>query len=82
MDFPERIEAGWFDGELVCRDYHVAEGRDHVMGLIKAPNLQPGAFYLQGVPGDTRDPQPQDPQARAKLVALSEKLTGVAFTPR
>jgi protein ImuB len=25
----ERIEAGWFDGELVCRDYHVAEGRDH-----------------------------------------------------
>lgn len=26
---PERIEAGWFDGAPVCRDYHVAEGRDH-----------------------------------------------------
>ncbi len=26
---PERIEAGWFDGEPVCRDYHVAEGIDH-----------------------------------------------------
>jgi protein ImuB len=24
----ERIEAGWFDGEPVCRDYHVAEGAD------------------------------------------------------
>ena len=60
----------------------VAEGRDHVMALIKAPGLKPGAFYLQGVPGDTRDPQPQDAQACAKLVALSEKLTGVVFTPR
>jgi NAD(P)-dependent dehydrogenase (short-subunit alcohol dehydrogenase family) len=57
----------------------VAEGRDHVMGLITAPSLTPGAFYVQGVPGDTRDPQPQDPQARAKLVALSEQLTGVAL---
>ena len=59
----------------------VAEGRDHVMGLIKAPGLQPGAFYLQGAPGATRDPQPQDPQARARLVALSEELTGVAALP-
>ncbi|MFM2186056.1 MAG: hypothetical protein RIR43_628 [Pseudomonadota bacterium] len=24
----ERIEAGWFDGEPVCRDYYVAEGPD------------------------------------------------------
>ena len=60
----------------------VAEGRDHVMRLIRAPGLVPGAFYLQGERGQTRDPQPQDPQARAKLVALSERLTGVAFTPR
>jgi len=59
----------------------IAEGRDHVMGLIKAPSLQPGAFYLQGAPGDTRDPQPQDANARAKLVALSEQLTGVAAKP-
>lgn len=60
----------------------VAEGRDHVMGLIKAPSLQPGVFYRDGVPTAPRDPQPQDPQARAKLVALSGQLTGVAFTPR
>lgn len=26
---PERIEAGWFDDAPVCRDYHVAAGRDH-----------------------------------------------------
>lgn len=60
----------------------VAEGRDHVMGLIKAPVLQPGTFYRDGVPTEPRDPQPSDPQARARLVALSEKLTGVPFTPR
>lgn len=59
----------------------VAEGRDHVMGLIKAPVLQPGTFYSDGVPTEPRDPQPRDPQARARLVALSGQLTGVAFTP-
>ncbi|TWG87947.1 protein ImuB [Cupriavidus gilardii J11] len=26
---PERIEAGWWDGQLVTRDYFVAEGGDH-----------------------------------------------------
>jgi protein ImuB len=26
---PERIEAGWWAGEVVTRDYYVAEGRDH-----------------------------------------------------
>jgi protein ImuB len=25
----ERIEAGWFDGELLTRDYFVAQGDDH-----------------------------------------------------
>jgi protein ImuB len=25
----ERIEAGWFDGQLVTRDYYVAQGEDH-----------------------------------------------------
>lgn len=55
----------------------VDEGRDHVMSLINAPNLQPGAFYLEGKPAATRDPQPQDPVARARLVKLSTELTGV-----
>ncbi len=30
----ERIETGWFDGALVCRDYHLAEGPDHRLRWI------------------------------------------------
>ena len=56
----------------------VAEGRDHVMGLVTAPALQAGAYYEQGQPATPRDPQATDPQARARLVALSAELTGVA----
>jgi NAD(P)-dependent dehydrogenase (short-subunit alcohol dehydrogenase family) len=59
----------------------VDEGRDHVMGLIRAPSLQPGRFYIQGLLAKTRDPQPKNPEARRKLVSLSEKLTGVALAP-
>lgn len=55
----------------------VAEGRDHVMGLITAPALQPGAFYVDGKPVPPMDPQAGDAQARARLVALSAELTGV-----
>lgn len=55
----------------------VAEGRDHVMGLVTAPTLEPGAFYIDGVPARPRDPQPSDAQARARLLELSEELTGV-----
>jgi NAD(P)-dependent dehydrogenase (short-subunit alcohol dehydrogenase family) len=56
----------------------VAEGRDHVMGLITAPTLQAGAFYVDGTPHPPRDPQPSDATARARLVTLSTELTGVA----
>lgn len=55
----------------------VAEGRDHVMSLILAPTLQPGAFYVNGKPTQPRDPQPADPAARARLIELSAELTGV-----
>jgi NAD(P)-dependent dehydrogenase (short-subunit alcohol dehydrogenase family) len=55
----------------------VAEGRDHVMGLITRPDLEPGAFYVEGKPRAPNDPQPGDADARARLVALSEELTGV-----
>lgn len=55
----------------------VAQGRDHVLGLIRAPTLQAGAFYIDGVPSSPRDSQPSDAGARAKLVKLSEELTGV-----
>ena len=55
----------------------VNEGRDHVMGLIKAPTLQPGAFYVSGQVTPPADPQALDPEARARLIALSAELTGV-----
>lgn len=55
----------------------VAEGRDHVMGLITRPDLEPGAFYVEGKPHAPTHPQPLDADARARLVALSEELTGV-----
>lgn len=55
----------------------VADGRDHVLGLIRSPTLQAGAFYMDGVPSSPRDSQPSDAGARAKLVKLSEELTGV-----
>jgi hypothetical protein len=56
----------------------VDEGRDHVMSLATAPTLQPGAYYVRGKVAEPANAQPKDAAARAKLVALSEKLTGVA----
>lgn len=57
----------------------VAEGRDHVMGLVRAPKLEAGAFYRQGKPVSPRGPQPSDAGARKRLVALSEALTGTGL---
>jgi NAD(P)-dependent dehydrogenase (short-subunit alcohol dehydrogenase family) len=57
----------------------IAEGRDHVMGLIHAPTLQAGAFYVEGKPASAMDPQPDDAEARKRLMAISEELTGVAL---
>lgn len=56
----------------------VEQGRDHVMSLITAPSLQAGAFYVDGQVSEPSDPQPYDAAARAKLMALSAQLTGVA----
>lgn len=46
----ERIESGWFDGEPVRRDYHVAEGEDHRLRWIyrehRADAL--GGWFLHG----------------------------------
>jgi NAD(P)-dependent dehydrogenase (short-subunit alcohol dehydrogenase family) len=56
----------------------VEEGRDHVMGLIKAPTLEPGAFYVSGRVRPPGHPQASDPQARQRLTELSARLTGVA----
>jgi len=54
----------------------VAEGRDTVMGLIRAASLESGAFYVEGKPA-TPHPQADDVEARAKLLGLSAELTGV-----
>ena len=48
----ERIEAGWFDGELVCRDYHVAEGRDHrLRWVFRERRGDVTQWYLHGLFG-------------------------------
>lgn len=46
----ERIEAGWFDGALVRRDYHVAEGPDHRLRWIYREQRPggDGGWYLHG----------------------------------
>ncbi len=54
----------------------VEQGRDTVMGLIKAPTLQPGTFYVNGQPA-TPHAQAADAEVRARLVAVSAELTGV-----
>ncbi|HEY1394160.1 MAG TPA: DNA polymerase Y family protein, partial [Methylibium sp.] len=48
----ERIEAGWFDGKLVCRDYHVAEGSDHRLRWVYCERRGHGgerAWFLHGL---------------------------------
>jgi protein ImuB len=48
----ERIEAGWFDGEPVSRDYHVAEGRDHRLRWVFRERRGDAAqWYLHGLFG-------------------------------
>ena len=48
----ERIEAGWFDGELVCRDYHVAVGRDHrLRWVFRERRGDVSQWYLHGLFG-------------------------------
>jgi len=56
----------------------IAEGRDHVMGLIMSPTLDAGAFYFEAKPTDRIHPQALDRDARARLMTLSASLTGVA----
>ena len=48
----ERIEAGWFDGELISRDYHVAVGRDHRLRWVFRERCGDAAqWYLHGLFG-------------------------------
>jgi protein ImuB len=49
---PERIEAGWWDGELAQRDYFIAQDRRGALVWIyrtRLPNVeQPSGWFLQG----------------------------------
>jgi len=48
----ERIEAGWFDGELVSRDYHVAQAKDHRwLWVFRERRGAQSHWYLHGVFG-------------------------------
>ena len=48
----ERIEAGWFDGELISRDYHVAVGRDHrLRWIFRERRGDVAQWYLHGLFG-------------------------------
>jgi protein ImuB len=47
----ERIEAGWFDGAPVRRDYHVAFTARHRLCWVyreQAPRLDGGGWFLHG----------------------------------
>jgi protein ImuB len=49
---PERIEYGWFDGELVQRDYYVAENDRHaLLWIYRERDALAGGWYLQGLFG-------------------------------
>ncbi len=52
MTRAERIEAGWFDGELVSRDYHDAQARDHRrLWVFRERRGGEVRWYLHGVFG-------------------------------
>lgn len=46
---PERIEAGWWDGEEVCRDYYVAANPAGETFWIYREHRDAQAWYLHGV---------------------------------
>jgi protein ImuB len=46
----ERIEAGWFDGNIASRDYHVAVSQDHRCFWIYRERLGIGASVREGQP--------------------------------
>jgi len=55
---PERIETGWWDGNLVERDYFVAENEEHILVWIfrsrtgrSSQGAGPGTWYLHGLFG-------------------------------
>jgi NAD(P)-dependent dehydrogenase (short-subunit alcohol dehydrogenase family) len=54
----------------------VQEGHDAVMALVRAPTLEPGAYY-NGTRRAAPHAQALDPEAQRRLRALSARLAGV-----
>jgi protein ImuB len=46
---PERIEAGWWDGAEVRRDYYIAANRRGECWWVFREHRDPHAWYLHGV---------------------------------
>ena len=46
---PERIEAGWWDGEPVGRDYYVATNPNGEKYWVYREHREPMAWYVHGV---------------------------------
>ena len=46
---PERIRAGWWDGEPVDRDYYAVRSRDGQSLWIFHDNTKPGSWYVHGL---------------------------------
>ena len=54
MSSAERIEAGWFDGQMVARDYHVAqdeEGACYWVFLERSSSQAVPRWFLHGLFG-------------------------------
>jgi len=49
LDGPERIEAGWWDGAPVCRDYYVARNPQGQTVWVFRDWRQHGQWFLQGL---------------------------------
>jgi protein ImuB len=48
---PEKIEAGWWDEQLVCRDYFRARSPAGALGWIYRDREHPGQWHLHGLFG-------------------------------
>ena len=46
---PERIEAGWWDGEEVCRDYYVAANPSGEAFWIYREHRDAQSWYMHGM---------------------------------
>jgi protein ImuB len=46
---PQRLEAGWWDGQVTCRDYYVARNPHGETLWIYREHRREAPWYLQGI---------------------------------